>query len=155
MTLPIAVRPILACALLALSLAAGAQTAAVAESAQTTTARKDGAAVRAALDSYIDAGRQGRSGIMRDAFLPQATIYGHGADGTLSGGPIATLFDYVDTHSPATELEAHVVSIEIFGTIAQARVESSNWHGARYTDLFQLLKVDGEWKILSKIYDTR
>ena len=40
----------------------------------------------------------------------------------------------------------------IFGTIATARVEADNWTRHRFTDLFTLLKVDGEWKIMNKVF---
>ncbi len=32
------------------------------------------------------------------------------------------------------------------------RLELDNWTGHRYTDLFTLLKVDGEWKIMNKVF---
>jgi hypothetical protein len=125
-------------------------TANVASAAST----QDDKAVRSVIGLYVEAGRQGKSEIMRAAFLPQATIYGVAADGTLTGSAIRTLFDYVDTHSPASELDAKIASVEIIGNAAQVRLEANHWHGTRYTDLFQLLKVGGEWKILSKIYHT-
>ena len=33
-----------------------------------------------------------------------------------------------------------------------ARLEIDNWTGHRFTDLFTLLKVDGEWKIMNKVF---
>jgi hypothetical protein len=32
------------------------------------------------------------------------------------------------------------------------RLELDNWTDHRYTDLFTLLKVDGEWKIMNKVF---
>ena len=32
------------------------------------------------------------------------------------------------------------------------KLELDNWTGARYTDLFTMLNVDGEWKIMSKVF---
>jgi len=32
------------------------------------------------------------------------------------------------------------------------RLEINNWTGHRFTDLFRLLKVDGEWKIMNKVF---
>jgi hypothetical protein len=37
----------------------------------------------------------------------------------------------------------------IFGPV---RLELDNWTGHRFTDMFTLLKVDGEWKIISKVF---
>jgi len=44
------------------------------------------------------------------------------------------------------------VAIDVVGTVASARVESDNWTGHRFTDFFNLLKVDGEWKIMNKVF---
>jgi hypothetical protein len=88
---------------------------------------------------------------MKPAFHQDATIFGY-ADGDLFAGPIQKLFDYVDHDSPATGLHARIVSIDIIDTIASVRLELDNWTGHRYTDLFTLLKVDGEWKIMNKVF---
>ena len=32
------------------------------------------------------------------------------------------------------------------------RLELDKWTGHRFTDLFTLLKVDGEWKIMNKVF---
>ena len=36
--------------------------------------------------------------------------------------------------------------------MATVRLELENWTGYRFTDLFTLLKVDGEWKIMNKVF---
>ena len=88
---------------------------------------------------------------MQPAFHQDATIFGY-ADGDLFAGPIQTLFDYVDHDAPATGLQARMVSIDLIDTIAAVRLELDNWNGHRYTDLFTLLKVDWEWKIMNKVF---
>ena len=70
----------------------------------------------------------------------------------LFGGPIQKLFDWNDQNGPATELQSRIASVDIEGSIATVRLELDNWTGHRFTDMFTLLKVDGEWKILSKIF---
>ena len=40
----------------------------------------------------------------------------------------------------------------VVGTVATVRLELNNWTGSRFTDLFTLLKVDGEWKIMNKVF---
>ena len=50
------------------------------------------------------------------------------------------------------EIQARIASIETCGTIAVARLEIDNWTGHRFTDLFTLLKVDGEWKVMNKVF---
>ncbi len=100
---------------------------------------------------YIDGGRSGKGDDMKPAFHEDATIFGYaGAD--LFAGPIQRLFDWVDENDPATGLQARIASIDLINTVATVRLELDNWSGSRYTDLFTLLKVDGEWKIMNKVF---
>ncbi len=100
---------------------------------------------------YIDGAKSGRGDDMKPAFHKDATIFGYaGAD--LFAGPIQRLFDWVDENDPATELHARIVSIDVVDSVATVRLELDNWTGSRYTDMFTLLKVDGEWKIMNKVF---
>ncbi len=88
---------------------------------------------------------------MKPAFHKGATIFGYvGAD--LFAGPIAQLFAWNDENGPATGLQARIASIDLIDTIATVRPELDNWTGYRFTDLFTLLKIDGEWKITNKVF---
>jgi hypothetical protein len=100
---------------------------------------------------YVEGGRSGRSEEMKAAFHPDATIFGYIGD-DLFGGPIQKLFDWNDQNGPATGLQARVASIDLIGTVATARLELDNWTGHKFTDMFTLLKTDGEWKIISKVF---
>ncbi len=100
---------------------------------------------------YIDGARSGRGDDMRPAFHEDATIFGYvGPD--LFAGPIENLFAWNDANGPAAELEARIASIDVIETVATVRLELDNWTGTRFTDLFTLLKVDGEWKIMNKVF---
>lgn len=108
-------------------------------------------AITKTIQHYIDGGRSGSSAEMKRAFHPDATIFGYvGAD--LSAGPIRQLFDWNDKNGPAAELQGRIATIDIIETIATVRLELENWTGQRFTDLFTLLKVDGEWKIMNKVF---
>lgn len=117
--------------------------------AATRTGDKD--AIARTLQTYIAGGISGRSDDMKPAFHENATIHGYlGPD--LFGGPIQLLFDWIDSNEPAHELTCDIAAIDIQETIATARVECENWGGHRFTDMFTLLKTDGEWKIISKVF---
>ena len=108
-------------------------------------------AIGKTVQHYIDGGKTGKSDAMKLAFHPAATIYGYiGPD--LFGGPIQQLFDWVDQNPPATELKGRIASIDLIETVATVRLELENWGMHRFTDLFTLLKMDGEWKIFSKVF---
>jgi len=108
-------------------------------------------AITKTIQQYIDGGKTGRTAEMKKAFHPAATIFGYvGAD--LFAGPIQQLFDWNDQNGAATGLEGRIVSIDVIESIATVRLELENWTGHRFTDLFTLLKVDGEWKIMNKVF---
>jgi len=108
-------------------------------------------AIDKVLQTYINGGISGRSEDLKNAFHQNATIHGYiGPD--LFGGPIQLLFDWIDENAPAAELKCDITDVDIFETIATARVECHNWGGHRFSDMFSLLKTDGEWKIISKVF---
>jgi len=100
---------------------------------------------------YIDGAKSGKGDDMKPAFHEDATIFGYiGPD--LFSGPIQKLFDWNDENGPATEIKTEISDIDIIGTIATVRLEIDNWTGHKFTDFFTLLKVDGVWKIMNKVF---
>lgn len=108
-------------------------------------------AVERVIEPYIGGGRSGKSTDMRPAFHENAIIHGYlGPD--LIAGSIQVLYDWIDENAPASELTGEVDAVDVCETIATVRAECSNWGGHRFTDMFTLLKTDGEWKIVSKVF---
>ena len=108
-------------------------------------------AIRQCLQHYIDGAKSARGDDMKPAFHKDATIFGYvGAD--LFAGPIQGLFDWNDKNDPSPELRAEITKIEIVGSIATVRLETDNWLGYRFTDMFTLLKTDGRWQIMNKVF---
>ncbi len=108
-------------------------------------------AIAKTVQHYIDGAKSGSGDDMKPAFHKDATIFGYaGAD--LFAGPIQRLLDWNDENGPAAELEARIASVDVVDTVATVRLELNNLAGSRYTDMFTLLKVDGEWKIMNKVF---
>lgn len=108
-------------------------------------------AVTKVMQHYIDGARSGKGAEMKPAFHDDATIYGYvGTD--LFAGPIQGLYDWNDENGPARDIQSRIVHIDIVGTVASVRLESDNWTGHRFTDFFNLLKVDGKWKVMNKVF---
>ncbi len=108
-------------------------------------------AIAKIVQRYIDGAKSGSGEQMKPAFHEDATIFGYiGPD--LFAGPIQQLFAWNDENGPATELEARIASIDLIDTVATVRLELDNWTGHRFTDLFTLLKVDDQWKIMNKVF---
>ncbi len=108
-------------------------------------------AIAKTVQHYIDGAKSGSGDDMKPAFHKDATIFGY-AGTDLFGGPIQQLFDWSDENGPAAELRAEIANIDLVDTVATVRLELDNLSGHRYTDLLSLLKIDGEWKIMSKIF---
>ncbi|MDO5674397.1 MAG: nuclear transport factor 2 family protein [bacterium] len=107
------------------------------------------------LNKYNEGGTKADSSIMKPAFNEQATIFGVDTNGKLVGGPIQGLFDIIDNDfKPSPNAKNAVVRIDIVGTAASARIDTDDISGFRFTDFFNLLKVEGKWTIVNKIYHT-
>lgn len=112
-------------------------------------------AISEVLNKYIEGCKQAKSNIMKPAFHPQATMYSVDPDGKLTGGAIPILFEGIDKgFRPSPDAPAAITRIEIVGTAASARIDANDMSGISFTDFFHLLKVDGQWTVVSKIFHT-
>ena len=118
-------------------------------SAPTVASEHD--AIAKTIQHYIDGAKSGKGDDMKPAFHEDATIFGYAGD-DLFAGPIEKLFAWNDENGAATGLQARIAGIDLVETVATVRLELDNWTGSRFTDLFTLLKVDGEWKIMNKVF---
>lgn len=115
-------------------------------------------AITQVMNLYNEGVRTGSSAAMKPAFHESATFYGY-YRGQLLAGSIQMLFDWVDGNGPATGTRLRIANVDIRGTIANVRIEIENLTGklagdpgATLSDLFQLIKIDGEWKISQKSF---
>jgi putative lumazine-binding protein len=108
-------------------------------------------AISDTIQHYLDGARSGKGDDMRPAFHEQATIFGYvGPD--LFAGPIEGLYAWHDENGAAVDVVTHVTIMEVVETVAVVRVDADNWTGHRFTDYFTMLKVDGTWKIMNKVF---
>jgi len=108
-------------------------------------------AIAALIQHYIDGAKSGKGDDMKPAFYEDATIFGYvGPD--LFAGPIQKLYEWNDQNGPAPDIQSRITSVDVIGTIATVRLETDNWTGYRFTDMFTLLKVDGRWTIMNKVF---
>ena len=107
--------------------------------------------IREVLESYIAGAKSGRGDDMKPAFHDEATVFGYiGED--LFAGPIQKLFEWNDQSGAATSLQARIAGMETVGSVATVRLELEDWTGYQFTDLFTLLKVEGRWQIMNKVF---
>ena len=100
---------------------------------------------------YIDGARSGKGEDMKPAFHKDAMMFGYEGTEFLSS-TIQDFFDWHDENGAANDIQAQITSIDLANTVASVRVEIDNWTGDRYTDFFTMLKMDGQWKIMNKVF---
>ena len=103
------------------------------------------------VQQYINGAKSGKGDDMKPAFHQDATVFGYVGD-DLFAGSIQQLFAWNEENGSATELQTWIASIDLIDSVATVRLELDNWIDHRFTDLFTLLKVDGEWKIMNKVF---
>ena len=106
------------------------------------------------LKQYAAGCIQAKSDVMKPAFHDVATMYSVNENGELQGGAVAeSLFPGIDEHfTPSENPIVAIAYIDISGTAASARVDTDNLSGYGFTDYFNLLKINGKWTIVSKIF---
>jgi hypothetical protein len=114
-------------------------------------------AITRTVHCYIAGARAGDGELMRRAFHPSATISGY-CQGVEYSGSVEHVFEWVNQNGPAPDISPRFARIEIIESIAVVHLEVQRWSGklagaqARASDVFTLLKCDGEWKITHKLF---
>ena len=114
--------------------------------------------IRQVVDLYIDGVKNGNLESLRQAFHPQASMFGYkGQDLFIT--PIAGLYEYIAGTTPPAkdgavgkEYTCTITSISVTGNAAAVEMAMEPYHEHDFVDYFQLLKVDGRWWIVSKLF---
>jgi hypothetical protein len=109
-------------------------------------------AVIATANQYVEGLRIGSAQGVAQAFHKEAVMYGF-TNGELLGGPIKNLFDFVEKNGAAPEISTRLDVLAITPTTAVVRVDmETDAIGADYNDYLTLIKIDGAWKFIAKVY---
>lgn len=102
---------------------------------------------------YVNGCATGDVELIRKAFHKDAIMYGYlNGTGTLSAGSIENLYAAIGQLGADAATKAEVDVMEVVGTTATVRVVLENWHGLSFTDFHSLVKIDGKWVIVAKIF---
>jgi hypothetical protein len=113
--------------------------------AQTKT---DEAAVRECLENYMS----GDGNRVEKAFHPSAFMkYIDAGTGEFKDVPIAEYIARVKANTTTNQRKIGIESLNLEGTAAQAKIKIETGAATLY-DYMNLLKINGEWKIVSKIF---
>jgi hypothetical protein len=108
------------------------------------------------VEHYIEGLRTGSVERLREGFHEQAMMCGYlGAAPMIT--PIQGLYDFVASHdAPAKSgepTELTLAAIQVSGNTATAEVVERAYMGHDFLTSFQLLKLDGRWWIVAKLFD--
>ena len=104
---------------------------------------------------FCEAVKCGDSSIVKPYFYEKACFFGQLNEQTYQSGSIEEFYKTIDTFGACDDnyiSRVDVISLE--KTIATVRVIEDNWHGYKFTDFLIMNKINGTWKIVSKVYDT-
>lgn len=108
--------------------------------------------VLAVLKGYVEGLRAGDVDLLKKTFHKDAVMYGHLSEG-LSEGSINNLYTYVEKFGGAPNIKTHLTVLHKTPTTAVVRVEmESDAANEDFTDYHSLIKIDGEWKVVAKLF---
>lgn len=110
-------------------------------------------AVLKELSKYIEGCAKADGSIMSSAFHADAVMFST-TESAVTRVPIQALFDGISTDFKPSNPSSAVVTVDIVGDVASARVDTDDLDGFRFSDFFHLLKANGEWKIVTKTFHT-
>ena len=122
--------------------------------AQGAAVSADETAVRAVVGSYLHGLKFNDVPSLERAFWPEAKLYFVSRDGHL--GQLTQAAWYAGIAQSAGKEEAgdlRIATVEITRDIAAVKVVEE-YPGVRYTDYLSLVRFDGEWRIVNKVYTT-
>ncbi len=111
--------------------------------------------VEAIARKFIEAVKNGNSEIVKPYFFEKASFFGQLNEQEYQSGSIQLFYETIDKMGAVGDdyvARADVLNIE--KTIATVRIIEDNWHGYKFTDLLVMNKIQGEWRIVAKVYDT-
>jgi hypothetical protein len=117
-----------------------------------TRATEEEAAVRAALEHYLQGHATGDGAHFRAVFHPESKLFWV-RDGQFMQRTSADYIAGAPGKPAADEAQRkrRIVSVDVTGNAASAKIEL-DYPSAKLTDYMSLLKIGGEWKVVNKIF---
>ncbi|WP_291287915.1 nuclear transport factor 2 family protein [Flavobacterium sp.] len=119
---------------------------------QNINAVQDYEDVLSAMEGYVHGLKTGNVAELKKTFHQNAIMYGHLGD-DLSEGSIDNLYTYVEKFGAAPNIKTNLTVLHKTPTTAIVRIEME--HDAAdedFTDYHSLIKINGEWKVVSKLF---
>jgi Putative lumazine-binding len=115
----------------------------------------DEAAIRETVQQYLHGLKFNDVESLKKAFYPEAKLFFVKKNGEL--GQLTQVQWYEGFKSSAgkeEQGELQIAALDVTGTVASVKVEE-DYPTSHYTDYVSLLKLNGEWKIVNKVFYAR
>ena len=101
---------------------------------------------------YVNGLKSGSVAELKKTFHDNAVMYGFTSE-KLLGGSINNLYTYVEARGKAENIKTRLDVLPMTPTTAVVRVEMENdAAGGDFTDYHSLIKIDGKWKVVAKLF---
>ena len=111
--------------------------------------------MRTVIEDYIRGSFTADTALLKRCFHPDALMSGF-YRGDLDIGSPQPFYDQLEAEPSAERsgesYQAEISFIHIAGRVASAGLVEANLLGADYVNHFQLLKIEDDWRIMSKVY---
>lgn len=122
---------------------------------QTPKPDSEEAAVRQAVQSYLHGLKYNDVESLKKAFWPEARLFFVKNDGRLGQLTQSQWYEgFAASAGKEEKGELKITSVDITDNAASVKVEE-DYPGSVYVDYLSLLKFEGEWRIVNKIYTSR
>lgn len=115
-------------------------------------------AVRAVIENYMKGTYEADEALLRSVFHEKAIMNGFLGPQTVLADPSVFIADMISAPSMKSQgdpYQAEIEQIRIDGSVAVVTVSESGFRGSgKLVDHFHLIKLDGEWKVISKLFTT-
>ena len=115
-------------------------------------------AIKAVIQDYIDGTYNAEIDKLKGVFHEKAVMNGYLGPDCLLADPSGFIADIAGSPSMASQndpYQAEIESIRIEGNVASVIVSETGFRGAAtLVDFFHLIKEDGKWSIISKLFTT-
>lgn len=120
--------------------------------AQAPASSSDDVLIRETISKYLHGLKFNDVESLKQAFLPNAKLFFVKKDGSLGQLTQAEWYEGFKASAGKEEQgDLSIASVDVTGTAASVKVEE-DYPKSHYTDYVSLLKLNGEWKIVNKIF---
>jgi len=112
----------------------------------------DRALVRAVVETYLHGLKFNDVESLKKAFWPDAKLFFTKSDGSLGQLTQADWYaGFAQSAGKESKADLKITSVEVTNDVASAKVVET-YPSSRYTDYISLVRFDGKWQIVNKIY---